>query len=93
MNNPVIFVAKGTQVHPRPRSNKFVTKYVLTEASCVIPNKEAYMDDKTWEKVLKVVSPGIIKMAVRNVAFVFFILFSTYINIHLYSSRLSADDL
>ena len=28
----------------------------------------AYMDDYTWEKVVKVVSPGIRKMKVSNVA-------------------------
>ena len=59
-------------------------KYVFPEGSCVITNKAAYMDDETWVKVVKVVAPGIRKMAVRNVAFVFSILFSTYLNLHLF---------
>ena len=46
-----------------------MTKYGLTEVSCVIPNKAAYMDDETWAKVVKLVSPGIRKMRVRNVDF------------------------
>ena len=54
----------------RLRGKNLVTKYGLPEVSCVIPNKAAYMDDKTWAKVVKVVAPGIRKMAVRNVAFV-----------------------
>ena len=83
MNGPVIFMAKGKKVHPRLRGNNLVTKYRFTEESCVIPNKEAYMDDETWAKVLKVVAPGIRKMAVINVAFVFSILFSTYLTLHL----------
>ena len=41
------------------------------------------MDDKTWAKVVKLVALGIIKMALRNVDFVCFILFSTYLTIHL----------
>ena len=51
------------------------------------------MDDKTWAKVVKVVAPDIRKMAVRNVAFFYFILFSNYLTIHLCSYKLSADDL
>ena len=35
----------------------------------MVPNKAAYMDGETWDKVVKVVVLGIIKMAVRNVAF------------------------
>ena len=76
MNDPVIFLAKVTKVNPRLRGNKLVTKYVLPEGSCVIPNKSAYMDDKTWAKLVKVVAPGIRKMAVSNVAFfLYFILY------------------
>ena len=67
VNGPVIFLAKGTKVHPRLRGNNLVTKYGLPEGSCVIPNKAAYMDDETWAKVVKVVAPGIRKMAVSNV--------------------------
>ena len=92
MNGPVIFMAKGEKVHPRLRGNNLATKYRFPEGSCVIPKKAAYMDDKTWAKVVKVLSPGIIKMAVRNVTFVCSILFSTYINLHLSSSKLTADD-
>ena len=92
MNDPVIFLAKGTNFHPRLRGNNLVTKYGLPEGSCVIPNKAAYMDDETWAKVVKVVAPGIRKMMVRNVAFVCSILFSTYLTRHLCSSKFSADD-
>ena len=76
-------------MHPRRRDNNLVTKYGLPEGSCVIPNKAAYVDDETWSKV---VAPGIRKMAVINVAFVCSVLFSTYINLHLCSSKLSTDD-
>ena len=57
-------------MYPRIRGKNFVTKYVLKELSFVILNKAAYMDNETWAKVVKVVASGIIKMAVRNVAFV-----------------------
>ena len=70
VNGPVIFLAKFTKVHPKLRGNNSVTKYGLPEGSCVIPNKAAYMDDETWAKVMKVVVPGIRKMAVSNVPFV-----------------------
>ena len=69
-----------------------MTKYGFPEGSCVIPNKAAYMDNETWAKVVKVVALSIRKMAVRNVAFVCSILFSTYLTLHLRSSKLSADD-
>ena len=79
-------------MHPRLRYNNFVTKYVLPEGSFVIPNKVAYMDDGTWVKVVKVVAPGIRKMAVINVAFVCSNSFYSYLTLHLCSSKLSADD-
>ena len=79
-------------MHPRLRYNNFVTKYVLPEGSCVITTKAAYVDDETWSEVVKVVAPGIRKMAVINAAFVCSVLFSTYINLHLCSSKLSTDD-
>ena len=38
----------------------------------MIQNKQAYMDDETWAKVVKLVSPGVRKkMRASNVAFVF----------------------
>ena len=61
VNVPVIFLSKGEKFHPRLRGNNLVTKYGLPEGSCVIPNKAAYMDDKTWSEVVKVVAPGIRK--------------------------------
>ena len=61
MNGPVIFLEKGTEVHPRMRGKNVVTKYGLPEGSCIIPNKTAYMDDKTWAKMVKVVAPVIRK--------------------------------
>ena len=76
MNGPVIFLAKGTKVHPRLRCNNLVTKYVFPEGSCVIPNKAAYMDDENWVKVVKVVAPDIRKKLVSNVAFfIYYILY------------------
>ena len=92
MNGPLLFLEKRTKVHPRLRGNNLVTKYGFPEGSFVIPNKAEYMDDKTWDKVVKVVAPGIRKMEVRNVAFLS-ILFSTYLTLHLCSSKFSADDL
>ena len=44
-NGLVIFLEKGTKVHPSLKGNNLVTKYVLLEESFVIPNKAAYMDD------------------------------------------------
>ena len=87
MNGPVIFMEKGTKVHPRPRGNNLVTKYGFPEGSCVIPNKAAYLDDETWAKVVKVSAPGIRKMVISNVEFVLSILFSTYITLHLCSFK------
>ena len=49
------------------------------------------MDDKTWEKVVKLVDPSIRKMAVRNVDFVCSILFYTYLTLHLCSYKFSAE--
>ena len=89
----VIFMAKGTKVHPRIRGTNLVNRYGLTEGSCVIPNKSAYMDDYTWAKAVKVVAPGIRKMNVSNVACVFPILFSIYLILHICPSKLSSDDL
>ena len=52
-------------------------KYGFPEGCCVIPNKAAYMDDENWSKVVKVVAPGIIKMAV--IMFLLFPLFYSLI--------------
>ena len=93
VNVPVIFLANGKKVYTRLRDNNLVTKYGFPEGSSVIPNEASYMDDKIWVKVVKVVAPGIIKMAVSNVAFVCSILFYTYLTLHLCSSKIYADDL
>ena len=58
----------------------------------MIPNKAAYVYDETWAKVVKVLAHNIRKMAVINAAFVFSVLFSTYLTLHLCSSKFSADD-
>ena len=68
-------------------------KYGFPEGSGVIPKKSAYMDDKTWEKVVKLVALDIRKMTVRNFAFGCYILSSNYLTLHLCSSYLSADYL
>ena len=57
-------------MHQRLRVNNLVIKYGLPKESCVITHKAAYVDDETWAKVVKVVAPGIRKMAVSNVTFV-----------------------
>ena len=59
----------------------------------MITNKAAYMDYKTWERVVKVVEPGVRKITVRNVDFVCSILFSTYLTLHLCPSKVSIDNL
>ena len=79
MNGTVIFMSKGTKVHPRLRGNNLVTKYGLTEGSCVITNKSEYMDDETWSKVVKVVASGIRKMAVEQCCFLFDLFYSILI--------------
>ena len=50
------------------------------------------MDDYIWSEVVKGVAPGIGKIKARDVAYVFIILFSIYLNLHLSPSKLSADD-
>ena len=45
VNVPLIFLAKGTRLHPRIKGNNLVTKYGFPKGSHVIPNKAAYMDD------------------------------------------------
>ena len=68
MNGPGIFLGKGTNVYQRLRSNNFVIKYVLPEVSFVVPKKAAYLGDKAWAKVMKVLAPCIRKVLVINVA-------------------------
>ena len=92
MNSPVIFLAKGENAHPRLRGTNLVTIYGLKEGSCVIPNESACMDDETLAKVMKVVSPGIRKIKVSNVACVLNILLSIYLTIHICTSKLYLDD-
>ena len=70
-----------------------MTRYGFPEGSCVIPDKAAYMDYKTWENVVKVVAPGIIKIKMSNVVCDFPILFSIYLTFHICTSKLSTDDL
>ena len=78
MNGPVIFMEKGTTLNPSLKCTNLMTIFGLPEGSCVIPNKAAYMNDETWAKVVKVISPGIIKMKVSNVACVL-LFYSLYI--------------
>ena len=80
-------------MHPRFIDNNFVTRYGFPELSCVIPKKSAYMDDDTWEKVVKVVAPEIIDIKVSNFSCVLPILFSIYLTLHIFPSKLSADDV
>ena len=78
MNGPVIVLVKGTKVHHRLKGTNLLTRYGFSEGSCFIPNKAAYMDDDTLEKVVKVVSPGFRKMKVVDVS-CFFLIYSLYI--------------
>ena len=52
VNGPVIFLAKGTKVHPRIIGKNLVDKYGFPEVYCVLSNKEAYLYDKSWDKVV-----------------------------------------
>ena len=56
---------------------------------CLGLEQVIYMDDKTWENVVKVVAPGNRKMKLINVAFVLPNLFSIYITIHICTSKSS----
>ena len=64
-------------MNPRLRGNNLVTRYGIPEGYFVISKKSAYVDDETWEKVVKLVAPGIRKIKVSNVAC--FSYFSLYI--------------
>ena len=90
---PVIFLEKGTKVHPMLRGNKLVTRYVFSEGYFFIPNKLAYIDDGTWDNFEKLVSPGIRKVKVSSGACVLSALFSIYLTLHICPSKLSADDI
>ena len=56
---------------------------------CLGLEQVIYMDDKTWENVVKVVATGNRKMKLINVAFVLPNLFSIYITIHICTSKSS----
>ena len=51
------------------------------------------MYDETWEKLVKVVAPGIIKIKVGNVSCILPILFLIYITLYLFPSKFPADDV
>ena len=51
------------------------------------------MDYGNWGKVVKVLASGIRKIKDIDVACVLPILFYIYITLHIYSSKLSADDM
>ena len=87
----MIVLTKGTKVSPRIRGNNLVTRYGFPEESCVIPKKVAYMDEKNWANVVKVVVPGIRKIKVNNVDIVFPMLFSIYLTRHLCPANFTAD--
>ena len=65
INGPVIFIAKGESIHDHFKGDRLHRDYGLPEESCVIPNKNGYMDDETWEKVVDVLAPAIRKMKVN----------------------------
>ena len=39
VNGPVIFLTKGTCVHPRIKGFNLMTWYILSEVSCAVPNE------------------------------------------------------
>ena len=84
---PVIFLAKGTLVHPRFRGSILLNCYRFKEGYCVILNKESYMDDGTWKKAVKVVVPDIINTDVSSVSCVFPTVFSIYLTTNLHNSN------
>ena len=92
MNGPVLFLAKGKNLHPRLRGNNLVIRYGFPEGYCVITKEAAYMDDETWVKAVKVLYPGIRKTKVSNVAlcFYYFILYlfnSPYLSLQILCRR------
>eukprot|EP00957_Ditylum_brightwellii_P040976 3102207-Ditylum_brightwellii.AAC.1 len=62
VNGPVIFVPKGKEVLWCFKGDRLHSIYGLVEGSCVIPNKNDYIDDDTWLKVVKRLAPAIRKM-------------------------------
>ena len=62
-----VFFEKGNLVHPKLRGINLVSKYGVTERSCLIPQKYSCVDDETWAKVMKVTDNDIRKMKVRDV--------------------------
>ena len=93
VNVPVIFISKGKRVHPRLRYTNLITRYGFPEGSCLITKKIAYLDYDTWAKLVKVVAPGITKIKVSSVACVLPFLFSLYLTLHIFPSKLSAYDM
>ena len=87
----MIFLEKGGNLHPIIRGKSLVNRKIFPEGYCVIPNKAQYMDDETWDKLVKVVSPGIRKMKVVHVDFVLSFLLSIYLTLNICPSKFSAD--
>ena len=84
-------MAEGDLVYPWIIGNNLVIRCRYTEGYCVIPKKSAYMYDKTWLKVMKVIALVIRKMKVGNF-YVLLILFSIYLTPYLCPSKISAYD-
>ena len=82
VNVPMVFLTKGTNVHPRLRVTNLVTRYGFPEGSFIIPNRSGYTDDENRVKVVKVVSPGIRRMKVINLL-VFFLFYSLSIQLSI----------
>ena len=61
---PVVFIAQGVKVNPMLSQQNLVERYGLPEGSIVICNKNSYMDDVTWKKVVKFLCFGIRRMPV-----------------------------
>ena len=77
MNVSVIFISKGTLLHPSLRGTNLVTRYGFPEGSCIILNK---------------VTCGIRKMRVRYVSFVLLIVLYIYPPLHICPSKLSEEN-
>ena len=82
MNDPLILMAKGDLVYPCIIGTNLVIQCRYTEGYCVITKKSAYMYDKTWLKVMKVIALVIRKIKVGNF-YVFLLVFSIYLTSYL----------
>ena len=68
---PFVFLESGNSIHKILVGNYLSDNYRLTNISCIIINKNSYMDGVTWDKVVEVLAPQISKMLVSVVSLLF----------------------